>query len=926
MLPESRLSEVLRLESALQEERALLGSQCAEVLPGLFSAPPHIPLPVNLLGIVSVCNKELRSIGNKADRLRKAWSLYALQNHFNKPHLYASNAYLESCPVVERVIKAKLLSRSVKHFRRRYNRDSMSFEDELSRLSNRYNAVQSRKRDYEIYYILANRYGAMSSVEFAALTSPGHVYLDRVQKAARRFQRRWRRYWRSTSDHRYKWVCKIQTTWRRYRTERKFRPLIRTRLRKKSRLKLISCVHKWREYQQMCRQMKDLLKWWLDYRRCETMVFLRWRNIVLSNNGNRQRKVAPFIMKRYVKICKRVFGAWRSYVAQMNTIANTKLILSRYPHFYTWKANVHRSILYRKQNRAANTVIRFMRIYRTQIILKRNRRIQQRVKQFASIVTAKNILRFKRRVQLAIEFERWLDVKKDQHNRFTVDVERSRLERLHHFLRKFERKYISRLNDHLASRDGQIQLREAALQLQNESGDKTLHHLSIRVGQDLREKLRLLVKQLAIHEFEIGAPPFIRCPDPTCRNVCTTVEQYENHALRVHHPDYSYLHLSIRDSSGKRNLLHIMVQRFGFGPEVNTTELLFELLQLRQISVMSSEYATRLTALTERFLMEGAPQPTLVPASLFSPLIRKLERRKSLFASDWHTHDLFLIQKEVCRRTLFQRILGLPNQRYMCWTVEDVISPTDHEDLEWHCFQCIYSLIVELGDEFLKDVQIQKVNEQRKLENERRRVELFEEYTALRLNQIHAWATDFKRKEMLISELAETATENSCKSISESVFLDGVTEIALERIVLENNMLREVIRMVEDHIIEQVFTILITAMVRTMLLLPEYRAKMVKLANDEYEIAKDLVGVNLPSHSFSRDGREVLHYDIAVLRIQTWIRRILAMNRMRFEFSRNFYKKFDPDHSQCYYVNRETGETSWYPPLIFARLYPNLEW
>jgi hypothetical protein len=86
--------------------------------------------------------------------------------------------------------------------------------------------------------------------------------------------------------------------------------------------------------------------------------------------------------------------------------------------------------------------------------------------------------------------------------------------------RRIERDMASQLAAHLASGDGEVQLEEAV------RGAGAVDAGHSHVEGDLRRRCTAAAHALAHHDFETRSPPFIRCPDPQCAAICTTVPQY----------------------------------------------------------------------------------------------------------------------------------------------------------------------------------------------------------------------------------------------------------------------------------------------------------------------------------------------------------------------------------------------------------------
>jgi hypothetical protein len=83
---------------------------------------------------------------------------------------------------------------------------------------------------------------------------------------------------------------------------------------------------------------------------------------------------------------------------------------------------------------------------------------------------------------------------------------------------------------------------------------------------------------------------------------------------------------------------------------------------------------------------------------------------------------------------------------------------------------------------------------------------------------------------------------------------------------------------------------------------------------------------SLSSSLSSLKGTIVLTTEIAVIKIQTLIRRMIACKRVKKLFAKRYKKYYDELTQAYYYYNVETGESSWNPPKLFQVLYPHMQW
>ena len=64
----------------------------------------------------------------------------------------------------------------------------------------------------------------------------------------------------------------------------------------------------------------------------------------------------------------------------------------------------------------------------------------------------------------------------------------------------------------------------------------------------------------------------------------------------------------------------------------------------------------------------------------------------------------------------------------------------------------------------------------------------------------------------------------------------------------------------------------------------------------------------------------------AAAKIQRRVRGMLGRNKARKLFVKTFAKRMDPGSKSYFYVNQNTGTTSWTRPFILKRLFPNSTW
>jgi hypothetical protein len=133
----------MKLEATLRVEQTQLGAQAGWALPD-FRLDPRVPVPATRRAFHDLCDREVRKVALDVAKLEADWRAFCLQNHYNKPHLFAKQAYLDNAPYSQRTLKERLVKEALRTFRDRRERDSMRFEDDRSYLLGRYSTAHTR--------------------------------------------------------------------------------------------------------------------------------------------------------------------------------------------------------------------------------------------------------------------------------------------------------------------------------------------------------------------------------------------------------------------------------------------------------------------------------------------------------------------------------------------------------------------------------------------------------------------------------------------------------------------------------------------------------------------------------------------------------------------------------------------------------------
>jgi hypothetical protein len=213
MVEASRLEEYMKFETVLRQEKKRLEDQCLLATAPLIAghkSPPNIPMPATRMAIHSACEAEMKSVAVEINDMNDKWTQFCKTKHYNRDRYATAVAQLQPLPLTMRLMKLQQIQRESEEWYLNKDRDTMMFEDDMSRLVNRYQNAQNRKVDYDRYYILATRYGIWNEDKFYVDAAPGHRYWIAALRGAKLMQRLWSRYWIYTSRRRYHASVRIQ--------------------------------------------------------------------------------------------------------------------------------------------------------------------------------------------------------------------------------------------------------------------------------------------------------------------------------------------------------------------------------------------------------------------------------------------------------------------------------------------------------------------------------------------------------------------------------------------------------------------------------------------------------------------------------------------------------------------------------------------
>lgn len=631
LVEESRLQELSRLEGILQQEKRLLGEQCAWVMDD-FQFHARIPLPATRLAIRNLCDEQIRKAQAEADKLTQTWKDFCLNNHYDKPHLYTTESYLKAAPAGQRALKLRLVREAAQTWRLRKDRDTMRFEDDLSYLSGKCYEAKLRAKDYERYFILAARYGPFTEEEFNADPRPGKRYYIKAVRGAIKLQMAWDRYWAVQRLRRYRACRLIQKYVRRRQVFKRLYPIIRLRLKVGKKTYYMYCWNMWLEYNRICRRIREAIEYRLES--TTRHYFDAWNKYVAGRKAQRVQNVQLMRIRTANANLYNKFARWQHYTRSNRKLKLHLKRLFAFPHFDVWVEYTKWSKHVKRLNRAATCMQSLVRMFVGRVLLLRAKRAQVTLKGFNLLVLCVRTVRAKRQAQVAKEYDEWKPQELVRRAHRLNDLERARILKRQSQAQEKEKAAQRQLRKHFKSSDGQLQLAEmiqdpstaAAYNQQPmfQSGRRGFSaHTTLTEDLDrstkeqksgfssltktakmnyaqslLLRECAAVARQLEIHNYNTKHAPFICCPDPRCGTTFTTEPQYHGHmaAAEVHGgrpPQFSQFHILLRHYRGQELLRHYLMRKHGLAGIVSCFDAWVAVQEWRKTPTTNEQFISK---------------------------------------------------------------------------------------------------------------------------------------------------------------------------------------------------------------------------------------------------------------------------------------------------------------------------------------------
>jgi hypothetical protein len=958
LVDESRLDELTKLESLLKLEQYNLGEQYAMILPEA-KVKAHIPIPATRLAVHSLCEAEMRKYSAAIMKLNNDWEAFSKRHHYDRVPPYVKDSF-KNAPLEQRTFKLRLMIEGYETHRLRRDRDTMIYEDDLSRFSTAYLDAQIRRRDYDRYYILAARYGIYSEEEFAEDSRPGRRYWVKATTAALMFQQVWNSYWSVEKARRHNAALDLQRIFRGYYAYKQFNPIISLR-RKVGRSAVIKYyLLNWKHYVHLIKMIKQQTRWW--FIRWDEECFYSLVKHAQDRKQERLQKALKFLRQMRSGVSG-LFQAWLDYVARVKYLRMFEKRFVMVIPFGAWKDEWKCARDEKIRIRSAIKLTAFGRMCIDRTRFKKTRAYATILAYFIRCSLAKRCVQRMRDEIIQTAYVTWKPEEEKRIVERDEEGERKRLLAEQEAIVTNEKKVMVKLKKHLKSPHGRLQLTEMGMRIReghistDELMDLTLPEgvaAATLAQKELTKLARTCARREGKRNYFSKTPPHYFCADYRCGAVFTTANQYHGHMLcsEIHGPEssqYSHFHVQLRHDAGFQAIRSYLKAKHDFEAIVNNLDLWGDIQDWKRIPTTSDAYKKKAITIYDKYLAIESSQHCKQEFEGLASIREILKKIK-------HHDKKGYMQPSRLPRSWFRKLFRLQGKTYTRWTSEFVVQSNIFEELEWLCFLSVFR-VMEKDEGF--DKSPQRIMYDEALEEDRRAREerLLNEYKYFRLNGFRDWASVFRARDHVIEkrayELVMHVWEKEAAWQVQKACMQASMDTAVDMTYAEQAtheerqaVMAEAVDWTFMDICEETYEQYVKSLLQALLSMPGSRraiefyaneiirnmneAKMqeeMNASNDEAEQTprkrseKDS-GKNTLSSSSLRSSESVA----AVVRIQKRMRGVIHRKRAKAIFVKRYQKKFDGASGYPYYYNTVTEESSWDRPKITEYFFPKSNW
>ena len=769
LVEEDRLSEMTRFENILREEQEKIGEQCAMVVPDI-NISARIPIPATRLAMRNLCEVEMRKAAANMTKLLLTWK-DVRKKGYAKSNLYADrDSYLKSTPLAERAARLRDMRQANNTFLQEKFRDTMQFEDDLSAINEKYLNAQLRRRDYDRYFVLATRYGVYSEEEFFRDSHPGERYYRATRGAAVKFQKLWDCYWPVKRMRMNRAARLYQTCYRRWFAYTKYHPIILLRMKFGFRSLLRHMLVRWKEYQSLCRLIKEFIIWYRSDIVPE--CFREWKKFAQQTAFHRKDLINRWGKRLQNSLCAGCFLQWVLFVQKKKrTILFARRILHN-PHFLIWvqytKFCKHVKFLSKHATFIQAAVRRFLRRW----FFLRVKRAVIRLEAFAEGLLAIREKRRRRAKVVQEGFDEWLPEELASQEKRSNDVEKRRLVVQQQIMQEKEAHLVLDLKRHFKTSAGVTQLKELAARLRKEGivdeqgavvGKLSKKEALALAKKDLLRQCTEISRLMGKHDFNTKSPPLFRCADNSCRAIFASETQYQNHMLNseLHNtkdsPQFCNFHCSLKNSKFIELFRQYLLIRNGVDGDVNCLDLYLSIQDWRKVSISTEMFVHKAVYIYDTFLRKDCSRPVPIDFSTQPETLKEFQKLDFIKYRDYEGF-YSLVHKTP---GIFRKLFGMKGRLYEAWTSENLVYSNAFDQVEWEAFKHLFQ---NLENYKFYESEKGKTHIADTVEFEKKKIETLQQlYIDARYRNIVLWTKAFMVHEQRIVSMALHAADTVLK-------------------------------------------------------------------------------------------------------------------------------------------------------------------
>jgi hypothetical protein len=339
----------------------------------------------------------------------------------------------------------------------------------------------------------------------------------------------------------------------------------------------------------------------------------------------------------------------------------------------------------------------------------------------------------------------------------------------------------------------------------------------------------------------------MKCPNPTCTSTFVSYEQFTNHLQSsdkhkddIHFKNNTNIHLKMNHIKFIRLIKEYFTRVAADGDDLskylNITCCLSDIRDWLQLFSTSEDYLLRGLKIYDTYLALDAPQK--VTCNGIENQVEKLAILKSFhssidksFYTEAELEKLKFLRRVNLPKSWWRFIRGKPAKQYDEWTDEHILSPMIYRYIQYKLSILLFEYLLEEyknNNGFWISPEGKMLEEWFTLDEKIKHKELYKNYKEQRIQQIKAWARDYKKKEDKIAKTAETSIDRLrkliCDDLVERYYVklieDKVTAVSAKEQKHHERasaLIHEAICWVEEELSDEIYNIYMTIFLKNAL-------------------------------------------------------------------------------------------------------------